>query len=133
MIHPTPLMLDKYGKVLRAGDIVLVLGVFPATVKDFAVHDAELGAVVRRPSRQDSFVYFEEIERLTFRAGKVASNEAQENNCAMRTFPPNNRKESHETKNNNRSERAPRANSVGSLASGSRGCSCLQPAESVRG
>ena len=71
-------MLDRLGKVLRVGDIVLVLGVFPATIKDFAVQDGELCAIVRRPSRQDSFVYFEEIERLTFGAGIVAPNGAQE-------------------------------------------------------
>ncbi len=72
------LMLDRLGKVLHEGDVVLILGVFPATIKDFVIQDGELGAVVQRPSRQDSFVYFEEIERLTFRAGKVATNGAQE-------------------------------------------------------
>jgi hypothetical protein len=63
-MRPDPLMLDRLGKVLHIGDIVLVLGIFPATIKDFKLQDGELCAIVRRPSRQDSFVYFEEIERL---------------------------------------------------------------------
>jgi hypothetical protein len=56
-------MLDRLGKPLHIRDAVVILNTFPATIKDFAVHEGELGAVMQRSAGKIGFAYFEEIER----------------------------------------------------------------------
>ena len=57
------LMLDRLGRNFHIGDAIILLNTFPATIKDFAVRDGELGAVVQRSAGTTGFAYFEEIDR----------------------------------------------------------------------
>jgi hypothetical protein len=64
MIHrPNPLMLDRLGRNLRIGDAIILLNTFPAIIKDFAVREGDLGAVVQRSAGVTGFAYFEEVEK----------------------------------------------------------------------